>query len=82
MTQALRFCTENLCCRLHLPQPVITCNQRYKSVAFSPQANYTNWTTADGRRILTPTIADRGVSRGQRGIFPTVVNLGFLERNL
>jgi hypothetical protein len=25
------------------------------SVAFSPQANYTNWATAAGRRILMPT---------------------------
>jgi hypothetical protein len=34
---------------------------------FSLQANCANWATAAGRRILEPTFADRGVSRGQRG---------------
>jgi hypothetical protein len=34
------------------------------SVEFSPQANYTDWTTAACRRILVPTFADRGISRG------------------
>jgi hypothetical protein len=28
-----------------------------------------------------PTFVDRGVSRGQRGGSPTVVNLSFLDRN-
>jgi hypothetical protein len=50
------------------------------SLAFSPQANYTDWVTATCRRNLLPTIADRGVSRGQRGGSPTVVNLSFLDR--
>jgi hypothetical protein len=50
------------------------------SVAFSPQANYTDWETATCRRILVPTFADRGVSRGQHGGSPTAVNLGFLDR--
>jgi hypothetical protein len=36
-------------------------------VAFSPQANYTNWATATCRQNLVPTFVDRGVSRGQRG---------------
>jgi hypothetical protein len=45
------------------------------SVAFSPQANYTDWATATCRRNLVPTFADRGVSRGQRGGSLTVVNL-------
>jgi hypothetical protein len=36
------------------------------SVAFSPQANYIDRTTAAGRRNLVPTFAARGVSRGQR----------------
>jgi hypothetical protein len=31
--------------------------------------------------ILVPTFADRGVSRGQRGGSPTVVNLKFLDRS-
>jgi hypothetical protein len=30
--------------------------------------------------ILVPTFADRGVSRGQRGGSPKVVNLSFLDR--
>jgi hypothetical protein len=52
------------------------------SVAISPQANYTDWATATCQRNLVPTFADRGVSRGQRGGSPTVVNLSFLDRNL
>jgi hypothetical protein len=45
------------------------------SVDFSPQANYTHWTTATDRRILVPTFGDRGLSRSQRGGTPTAVNL-------
>jgi hypothetical protein len=33
-------------------------------MAFPQQANYTDWAKADGQRILVPTFADRGVSRG------------------
>jgi hypothetical protein len=51
------------------------------SVALSPRANYTNWATATCRRNLKPTFVDRRVSRGQRGGFPTVVNLSFLYRS-
>jgi uncharacterized membrane protein len=51
------------------------------SVAFSPQANYTDWATATCRRNLVPTFVDRGVSRGQCGESPTVVNLSFLDRS-
>jgi hypothetical protein len=50
------------------------------SVALSPRANYTDWATATCWRNLVPTFADRGVSRGQRGRPPTVVNLSFLDR--
>jgi hypothetical protein len=50
-------------------------------VAFSPQANYTDWTTATCRRNLVPTFVDRGVSRGQRGGSLTIVNLSFLDRS-
>jgi hypothetical protein len=50
-------------------------------MAPSPQANYTDWATATCRRNLGPTFVDRGVSRGQRGGSPTVVNLSFLDRN-
>jgi hypothetical protein len=49
-------------------------------MAFSQQANYTDWATATGRRILEPTFVDRRVSRGQRGGSLTAVNLSFLER--
>jgi hypothetical protein len=34
------------------------------SVAFSPQANYTDWSIAAGLRILAPTFAERWMSRG------------------
>jgi hypothetical protein len=51
------------------------------TVAFSPQANYTDWATATGRRILVPTFVDRMVSRGQRGGTPTAVNLSSLDRS-
>jgi hypothetical protein len=50
-------------------------------VALSPRANSTDWVTATCRRDLVPTFVDRGVSRGQRGGSPTVVNLGFLDRS-
>jgi hypothetical protein len=51
------------------------------SVAFRPEANYTDRATATCRRNLVLTFADRGVSRGQRGGSPTVVNLSFLDRS-
>jgi hypothetical protein len=51
------------------------------SVALSPRANYTDWSTATCRRNLMSTFVDRGVSRGQRGGSPTVVNLSFLDRS-
>jgi hypothetical protein len=50
-------------------------------MAFSPQANYTDWAAAICWRILVPTFVDRGVSRGRHGGCPTVVNLSFLDRN-
>jgi hypothetical protein len=37
--------------------------QKTNSVAFSLQANYTDWATATCWRNLVPTFADRGVSR-------------------
>jgi hypothetical protein len=49
------------------------------SVTFSLQANYTDGSTATCRRILVSTFVDRGVSRGQRGGSPTVVNLSSLH---
>jgi hypothetical protein len=54
--------------------------QQKNSVALSPQVNYTDWATATCRLNLVPTFVDRGVSRGQRGGSPTVVNLSFLDR--
>jgi hypothetical protein len=50
------------------------------SVTLSPQANYTDCSTAAGWLILVPTFEDRGMSRGQREGVPTAVNLGFLDR--
>jgi hypothetical protein len=51
------------------------------SVALRPRANYTDWATAICRRNLVSTFVDKGVSRGQRGGSPTVVNLSFLDRS-
>jgi hypothetical protein len=42
------------------------------SMAFSPQASYTDWATATVRQILVPTC-------GQCGGTPTAVNLSFLD---
>jgi hypothetical protein len=50
-------------------------------MAFSPQANCTDWATATCRRNLVPTFVGRGVSRGQRGGTHTVVNLSVLARS-
>jgi hypothetical protein len=49
------------------------------SVAFSPQANYTESATAAGWKILVPTFVDRGVSRDQcsRPLWP----FGFLDHS-
>jgi hypothetical protein len=57
-----------------------TNKQQTNSVALSPRANYTDWSTATCRWNLMSTFVDRGVSRGQRGSSPTVVNLSFLDR--
>jgi hypothetical protein len=51
------------------------------SVALSPQANYIDLATVTCRGSLVPTFVDRGVSRGQRGGSPTIVNLSFLDRS-
>jgi hypothetical protein len=51
-------------------------------MAPSPQANYTDWVTATCRQNLVPTFTDRGMSRGQRGGSPMVINLSFLDRSL
>jgi hypothetical protein len=48
---------------------------------FSLKANYMDWATATGRRILVPTFVDRGVSRGQRGGTSMTINLTFLYRS-
>jgi hypothetical protein len=52
------------------------------SVTFSPQANYTDLSTATCWRNLVSTFVDRGVSHGQRGGSSTVVNLSFLDRRM
>jgi hypothetical protein len=51
------------------------------SVALGPRANYTEWASATCRRNLVSTFPDRGVSRGERGRSPIVVNLSFLDRS-
>jgi hypothetical protein len=60
---------------------IIKQTNKTNSVVFSPQANYTDRSTATCRRNLVPTFVDRGVSRGQRGGSPTVVNLSFLDQS-
>jgi hypothetical protein len=45
------------------------------SVAFIQQVNYTDCATATCWQNLVPTFADRGVSHGQRGGSPMVINL-------
>jgi hypothetical protein len=54
-------------------------SQKY-SVALSPQANYTDWATANCRWNLVPTFVDRRVSLGQLSGSLTVVNFSFLGR--
>jgi hypothetical protein len=56
-------------------------NKQTNTVAFSPQTNYTDWATTICWWNLVPTFADRGVSRGQCGGSPTVINLNFLDRS-
>jgi hypothetical protein len=60
---------------------IYTWSYKTNSVAFSPQVNYTDWATATCQRNLVPTCADRGVSHGQCGRSPMVVNLSFLDRS-
>jgi hypothetical protein len=55
-------------------------NKQTNSVAFSPRANYTDWSTPICRRNLVPTFVDSEVSRAQRGGSPTVANLIFLVK--
>jgi hypothetical protein len=54
--------------------------EQTNSVSFNPQANYTDKATASCRRILLPTLADRGASHGQSSGSPTDLNLSFLDR--
>jgi hypothetical protein len=58
-----------------------TNKQTNKLRGLSPHVKYADWATATFRRNLVPTFVDRGVSRGQRGWSPTVVNLRFLDRS-
>jgi hypothetical protein len=64
----------------YMPYPSYPPNKK-NSVAFSRQANYIDWASATCRRNLVPTSVDRGVSHGQHGGSPTVVNLSFLDQS-
>jgi hypothetical protein len=75
---SLALCLSSISLAVFLYQ---TEHKQTNSVALSPRANYTDWSTATCRRNLVPTFVDRGVSRGQRGGSPTVVNLSFLDRS-
>jgi hypothetical protein len=68
-------------CKYAMYESVRRIRKKRNSVALSPRANYTDWSTATCRRNLVSTFVDRGVSRGQRGGSPTVVNLSFLGRS-
>jgi hypothetical protein len=48
-------------------QQCILITQTNKLRRFSPQVNYIDWETAGGRRILMSTLADTGMSYGERG---------------
>jgi hypothetical protein len=80
----VNFCKESAA---HLILKMLTEEHRSKeslqtnSVALSPRVNYTDWATATCQRNLVSTFVDRGVSRGQRGRSPTVINLSFLDRS-
>jgi hypothetical protein len=50
-----------------------------KSVVFSPQANYTDWSTSTCWLNLMPAFVDRRKSRGQSGRCLTVVNISFVD---
>jgi hypothetical protein len=84
----IRTSTSNLQACSTAPQPYLRpCAPIHKivkqtnSMALSPQASYTDWVTATCRRNLMPTFVDRGVSCGQRGGSPTVINLSFLDQS-
>jgi hypothetical protein len=51
------------------------------SVSFSLQANYTDLATVADRRILVPTFADRGVSRGRLDGSPKPLISVLLDRS-
>jgi hypothetical protein len=51
-------------------------------MAYSPQANYTDWSITTGQRILVATFADKGVSHGQCGRTHMAINLIFLDQSL
>jgi hypothetical protein len=63
------------------PTPYSIIDYKQTFVMFIPQANYSDWATAIGRRILVLTFMDRGLLRAQRGGSPTAVNLRFLDRS-
>jgi hypothetical protein len=55
-------------------------NKTY-TMAFSPQANYTDRAAVICRRNLVPNFVNSGVLRSQVGGSPTAVNLSFLDRS-
>jgi hypothetical protein len=61
--------------------PWFSLHPQTNSLAFSPQAYYTDWATTTCQLYLVPTFVDRRVMRGQRGGSPTIVNLSFLNQS-
>jgi hypothetical protein len=66
---------------MHSSLYTVAQTKQTNSVAFSPQANYTEWATATGQQILVPTFVDKGVLHGQCGRTPTVANLSFIDQS-
>jgi hypothetical protein len=79
--------TQNICKRLQHGKfvvPRISCllQKKKKNKFRGPQSASERYRLSDRHlspKFLVPTFVDRGVSRGQRGGSPTVVNLSFLN---
>jgi hypothetical protein len=65
-----------ICCVVSYKRDMAQKEKQMNSVAFSPQANYTDWATAAGRRILLPNFADRRYCRPDDGGAKILRNVG------
>jgi hypothetical protein len=75
-----RTCVHQNCCNsMDLRRRKRISVPRQSKISISPQANYTDWSTATSRPNLVPPFDDIAVLRGQCGRSPTVFNLSFLD---